>query len=116
MVYELRYYELKLGTLPRYLAAIEKAVPTIRQHANLLGFWTPQSGDLTMVYHLWVYSDFARRDEQMKAYRAEPVVQEFLKVALECVERTHNVFLNAAPFMADLPLGLPDFSQVQPLP
>lgn len=111
MINEYRTYQIKTGALGTYLAAFEQAaLPLIRKHANLLAFWTSDTGLLNCVHHLWAWEDHSARERQFAALRAERVYQEeFLAIAAPLVVQMNSTLLSPVGFMHDLPLaGLND--------
>lgn len=110
MVNEFRTYQLRTGDLPRYLEAFEEiALPLVRKHMHLLGFWTSDTGTLNCVHHLWAFEDHLRREERYAALRAEPDYRErFLPIAAPLIVSMHSRVLQPVAFMKQLPLnGIP---------
>ncbi|WP_197277071.1 NIPSNAP family protein [Sphingomonas profundi] len=107
MIHEYRTYRLKPGALSTYLAAFESiALPLIRRHMDLIGFWSADTGLLNRVHHLWAFADHAERATRFAALRAEPDYQQrFLPVALPLIEDMTSQILLPVSFAAGLPLG-----------
>ncbi len=63
MLYELRTYTVKPGTLGDMVKAASHRVHEIRKNdfGKLEGYWSTEIGPLNQVLHLWSYSDFAER-------------------------------------------------------
>lgn len=63
MIYELRTYTLKQGTLPEVLKAASTLSVDIRgdNYGKLEGYWSTEIGPLNQVVHLWSYSDLTER-------------------------------------------------------
>jgi hypothetical protein len=63
MIYELRTYTLKPGTLGDMVKAASTVSRDIRgnDYGKLEGYWSTEIGPLNQVMHLWSYSDFAER-------------------------------------------------------
>ena len=63
MLYELRTYTLKAGTLGDVVKAASTVSRDIRgdNFGKLEGYWFTEIGPLNQVLHLWSYSDFAER-------------------------------------------------------
>jgi hypothetical protein len=63
MLYELRTYTVKPGTLGDMVKAASTLSPEIRGNnfGKLEGYWQTEIGPLNQVMHLWSYSDFAER-------------------------------------------------------
>jgi hypothetical protein len=63
MLYELRTYTVKPGTLGDMVKAASTVSRDIRGNdfGKLEGYWSTEIGPLNQVLHLWSYSDFAER-------------------------------------------------------
>lgn len=63
MIYELRTYTLKPGTLPEVVKAAAEISNDIRKndYGKLEGYWSTEIGPLNQVLHLWSYSDLNER-------------------------------------------------------
>lgn len=107
MINEFRTYQLKVGGVAPYLAAFHDiALPLIRKHMMLIGFWTADTGPLNCVHHLWAFEDAARREQRFAALRAEPDYQsKFVPVVAPLIVGMHSQLLQPTGFSADLPLG-----------
>jgi hypothetical protein len=63
MIYELRTYTVKPGTLGDMVKAASTVSRDIRgnDYGKLEGYWSSEIGPLNQVMHLWSYSDFNER-------------------------------------------------------
>jgi hypothetical protein len=63
MLYELRTYTVKPGTLGDMVKAAATVATEIRKddYGKLEGYWSSEIGALNQVLHLWSYSDYAER-------------------------------------------------------
>ncbi|MGY3609690.1 MULTISPECIES: NIPSNAP family protein [unclassified Bradyrhizobium] len=63
MLYELRTYTVKPGTLGEVVKAASTVSRDIRKddYGKLEGYWTTEIGPLNQVMHLWSYKDFDER-------------------------------------------------------
>ena len=63
MLYELRTYTVKPGTIGEMVKAAGTVARDIRGNdfGKLEGYWQTEIGPLNQVMHLWSYSDFAER-------------------------------------------------------
>ncbi len=63
MIYELRTYTLKPGTVADMVKAASTVSRDIRgnDYGRLEGYWSTEIGPLNQVMHLWSYSDFNER-------------------------------------------------------
>ena len=70
MIYELRTYTLRPGTVPQFSEVFDKEIrPVSTKHKlNLVGFWHTEIGELNQVVHLWAFEDLNQRAEQRGAF------------------------------------------------
>jgi hypothetical protein len=63
MIYELRTYTVKQGTLPEVIKNAGTVSRAIRKddYGKLEGYWSTDIGPLNQVMHLWSYSDLNER-------------------------------------------------------
>ena len=63
MIYELRTYTVKQGTLPDVVKAASTVSRDIRKddYGKLEGYWSTDIGPLNQVMHLWSYTDLNER-------------------------------------------------------
>ena len=63
MIYELRTYTVRPGTLGDMVKAASTVSRDIRRDdfGKLVGYWLTEIGPLNQVMHMWSYSDFAER-------------------------------------------------------
>jgi len=63
MIYELRTYTLKQGSLPDVVKAASTVSSDIRKdnYGKLEGYWQTEIGPLNQVLHLWSYHDLSQR-------------------------------------------------------
>jgi len=63
MIYELRTYTLKQGSVPEVVKAASTVSRSVRgdEYGKLEGYWTTEIGPLNQVVHLWSYGDLNER-------------------------------------------------------
>ena len=61
MIYEMRTYTLKPGTVPEYEAKFADALPHREKYSKLGAFWHTEFGPLNQVIHVWPYEDLEER-------------------------------------------------------
>jgi NIPSNAP protein len=95
MIFEMRTYTLKHGTLPEVEERFGSALPGRVRLSPLGGFWRTEVGTLNQIIHIWPYESVEERGriraEAIKQGVWPPKIQEFL-VDME------TKILNAAPF------------------
>jgi len=72
MLYELRTYTVKAGTVPAVLGLFEQALPHRVERSPLGGFWYTEIGPLNQVVHLWPYDSVAHRAEVRASFADDP--------------------------------------------
>ncbi len=106
MIYEVRTYTLKPGTVAEFESRFEQRHPYREKHSKLGAFWHSDIGPLNQVIHVWEYDDLKHRAEAREAaaqdpdLRQNPGGQEFI------VEQQSEI-VTPAPFMH--PLGSRDY-------
>src|ERR671916_2405769 len=61
MIYEVRTYTLRTGTVPEFEERYAKRLPAREKHSKLGGFWHTEFGPLNQVIHVYPYDDLAQR-------------------------------------------------------
>ncbi|MDO8749596.1 MAG: NIPSNAP family protein [Dehalococcoidia bacterium] len=99
MIYEMRTYPLKPGTVPEFEERFGQALPHREKYSKLGAFWHTEIGPLDQVIHVWPYADAADQ-ARVRAAAAQdpnwpPKTQEFT-LSME------SEILHPAPFMRPL--------------
>ena len=100
MVYELRTYRLKTGTVPTYLRLVEdEGISIQKSHlGQLVGYFFSEIGPLNEIVHVWAYADLGDRDRRRTSLAADPRWQNFLPKIQALIEVMDNKILRAAAF------------------
>ena len=100
MIYEMRTYQLKVGTLQKYLKQFEeKGLPIVRKYCTLVGYWTIESGRLNRVIHIWSFKDLEdRRNAREKWWQDKDWMEDYVPLALPMVESQESTILAATNF------------------
>jgi hypothetical protein len=61
MIYEVRTYTLKPGTVDQFEKNFGEALPYRQKHSKLGAFWHTDIGPLNQVIHVWPYEDLEER-------------------------------------------------------
>src|SRR5918992_901480 len=104
MIYEVRTYTLKPGTVPEFESRFEQRHPYREKHSKLGAFWHTEMGPLNQVIHVWEYEDLQQREEARQAANQDPDLQR-LPGGREFVAEQQSEIVMPAPFMH--PLGSP---------
>ena len=82
MIYEMRVYTYKPGTIPEVLKRFGDSMPQRQKLSPLAAAWYSEFGALNMFIHVWPYKDFSERQrvraESMKLDQWPPKTREFL--------------------------------------
>jgi len=74
MIYNMRVYDLKLGTVPKYMEAVRDIALPIREKngVKLAGWYYTDIGHQHRVVHIWAYQDYAHFEKASQAVRTDP--------------------------------------------
>jgi NIPSNAP protein len=100
MIYEVRTYQLKPGTVPECEKRFAEVLSHREKYSPLGAFWHTELGPLNQIIHVWPYENLQQRTElrgqAMKDPNWPPKIGEFI------VNMESEIFI-PAPFME--PLG-----------
>ena len=102
MIFEMRTYLLKPGSVPAVEEAFATALPGRLKLSPLAGFWHTEVGTLNQIIHVWPYENLAERDR----IRAEAVKTGVWppKIADHVLEMESKI-LHGAPFSPNFAPG-----------
>ncbi len=100
MIYEVRTYDLKPGTVPAAEEAFAVALPHREKYSPLAAFWHTEVGALNQIIHVWGYQDLEERDKIRGQASADPNWPPKLR---EFITNMNSEIWIPAPFMR--PLG-----------
>ena len=74
MIYEMRIYDLKPGSVPQYMKAVEEVAIKIRDDygVKLAGWYYTDIGPLNRIVHIWAYRDYTHFAEAREQVRSDP--------------------------------------------
>ena len=72
MIYEVRTYDLKPGSVATWEGHFEAALPNRVKYSELAALWHTDIGLLNQVIHVWPYEDLAQRTEVRAKAAQEP--------------------------------------------
>lgn len=100
MIYEMRTYRMKVGTVPAYLRLVEdEGIAIQRSHlGQLVGYFFSDIGPLNEIVHVWAYADLNDRDARRAKLAADPRWQDFLPKIQALIEVMENKILKPAAF------------------
>jgi hypothetical protein len=100
VIYEMRTYRMKVGTVPAYLRLVEdEGIAIQRSHlGQLVGYFFSDIGPLNEIVHVWAYADLNDRDARRAKLAADPGWQDFLPKIQALIEVMENKILKPAAF------------------
>jgi hypothetical protein len=102
MIFEMRTYLLKPGTVPKADAAFAERIAERVKLSPLAGFWRSEVGTLNQIIHVWPYKDMNERTK----IRAEAVEKKVWPPAIaDFVIDMQSTILLAAPFSPPFAAG-----------
>jgi len=102
MIYEMRTYTLKPGTVAEFEARFAERHPYREKHSKLGAFWHTEFGPLNQVIHVWIYDDLNQRLEVREAANKDPDLQRLPGGREFVLQQESDIFM-PAPFMR--PMG-----------
>src|SRR6202045_2961027 len=106
MLYEVRTYTLRPGTVAEFEERFAKRLPLREKHFKLGAFWHTEFGPLNQVIHVYPYDDLQQRTT-VRAALAQDTARNQLPGGGDLVVSQESEIMNPAPFMH--PLGSRDY-------
>jgi hypothetical protein len=106
MIYEVRTYTLRPGTVAEFEERYAKRLPLREQHSKLGAFWHTEFGPLNQVIHVYPYDDLAQRTAVREAL-AQDTARAQIPGGREFIVAQEAEIMIPAPFMR--PLGSRDY-------
>jgi hypothetical protein len=102
MIFEIRTYTLKPGTVPQAEQAFADKIAERVKYSPLAGFWRSEVGTLNQIIHIWSYKDTNERAK----IRAEVIEKKVWPPAIaDFVLEMETKILYAAPFSPNFDPG-----------
>ena len=95
MIYNMRTYDLKPGSVPEYMRAVEEVALKIRQDygIKLAGWYYTDIGHLNRIVHVWGYQNYTHFEESRKKVHSDPRWER------DYVPRVKNLILSQQDMM-----------------
>jgi len=106
MIYEVRTYTLRTGSVAEFEERYEKRLPARLKHSKLGAFWHTEFGTLNQVIHVYPYDDLNQRTAVRAALATDPE-RNSMPGGQDLIVAQEAEIMNPAPFMR--PLGSRDF-------
>lgn len=103
MIYDVRVYTCKPGTVPAQLKLYEEygLAPQTKHLGQPVMYGFTEVGELNTYTHVWAYESQAEREQKRAAMQADPDWQAFIRKSREAGHLTdqRNQIMVAAPFL-----------------
>jgi hypothetical protein len=101
MMYEVRTYTLRPGTVAEFEERYAKRLPLREKHSKLGAFWHTEFGPLNQVVHVYPYDDLRHRTA-VRAALAQDTARAQLPGGQDLIAAQEAEIMNPAPFMRTL--------------
>ncbi len=101
MIYEVRTYTLRPGTVAEFEERYAKRLPLREKHSKLGAFWHTEFGPLNQVVHVYPYDDLRHRTA-VRAAMAQDAERNALPGGGDLIVAQEAEIMNPAPFMRAL--------------
>jgi len=100
MYIEIRTYQLKNGSVPAYLKAVENEGIAIQQKhlGRLIGYYSSEIGPINEIVHIWGYASLDDRQQRRANLEKDHDWQAFLPKIAALIERAENKIMRPAAF------------------
>lgn len=100
MIYEIRTYSMKIGSVPAYLKLVEEeGIAVQKSHlGQLVGYFSSDIGPLNEIVHIWAFEDLNDRAARRARLAADPRWQTFLPKIQALIETMDNKIMLPAAF------------------
>lgn len=95
MIYEMRTYRMKVGSVPAYLKLVEEeGIEVQKSHlGQLVGYFSSEIGVLNEIVHIWAYQDLNDRAARRASLAADTRWRTFLPKIQALIETMENKIL-----------------------
>ena len=98
MLYEVRTYTLRPGTVAEFEERFAKRLPFREKHSKLGAFWHTEFGPLNQVIHVYPYDDLGHRTRVRTAMAQDTALAQ-LPGGGDLIAAMESEIMNPAPFM-----------------
>src|SRR4029079_1221097 len=101
MIYEIRTYTLRPGSVAEFEERFAKRLPLREKHSKLGAFWHTEFGPLNQVIHVYPYDDL-NQGNAVRAAMAQDSELSALPGGGDLIAVQETEIVNSAPFMHTL--------------
>ena len=101
MIYDMRIYDLKPGSVPECMSAVEEVALKIRQDygIKLAGWYYTDIGPLNRIVHIWGYQNYTHFEESRIKVRSDPRWdRDYLPRVKNLILAQQDMVMNGADF------------------
>ncbi|MCL0055026.1 NIPSNAP family protein [Dehalococcoidia bacterium] len=101
MIYDMRIYDLKPGSVNEYMAAVKEVALQIRGDygVKLAGWYYTDIGPLNRIVHIWAYKDYHHFAEAREQVRSDPRWSgEYMPRVRGLAVKQQDMIMNGADF------------------
>jgi hypothetical protein len=98
MIYEVRTYTLRPGTVAEFEERFSKRLPLREKHSKLGAFWHTECGPLNQVIHVYPYENLQQR-AAVRTALAQDTARQQLPGGGDLVVVQESEIMNPAPFV-----------------
>ena len=98
MIYELRIYTCRPGTVSHVLSMWEnEGRAMLELYFQMVGQWTSETGVANQIYTLWTFRDMNHRQQARAELLRHPGFAEYLARCRECYAKQEAILLSSTP-------------------
>jgi hypothetical protein len=101
MLYEVRTYTFRPGTLPEFVERYSKRLPLREKHSKLGAFWTTEVGPLNQAIHVYPYENLEQRTAVRDSMAKDTALAQ-LPGGRDLIVEQQAEIVTPAPFMHSL--------------
>jgi|TARA_B100000959_G_scaffold40553_4_gene40196 hypothetical protein len=104
LIYDMRIYDLKPGSVPEYMSAVEEVALRIRQDygIKLAGWYYSDIGPLNRIVHIWGYQNYTHFEESRIKVRSDPRWdRDYLPRVKNLILAQQDMIMNGANFFPE---------------
>ena len=108
MIFDMRIYDVRPGTVPQYMAAVREVALPVRQKygVQLVSWYYTEIGTLNRIYHTWAFRDWEHLNTAKAGFRNDPEWKNnYLPRVQPLIVRQRNQIVIPADF-SPLPVGI----------
>ena len=105
MIYDMRVYDLKPGSLGAFMDAVREIALPLRRHygIELAGWYYSDVGPQNRVVHIWAYRDYAHYEQARREVHGDPRwTEDYLPRVQGLSVKQRNMIMKAADFSPQL--------------